>query len=55
MVSTLIIIRNIYRAANWHIRMVSEGSWFDTEDRSNVFWKFRFVITGINYIWNLLK
>ncbi len=29
--------------------MVSEGS-CDTEDGSNGFWKFSFVITDINYI-----
>ncbi len=32
--STLIIIWNIYWAANQHIRMISEGS-CDTEDWSN--------------------
>jgi len=36
------------RAANQHIRMISEGS-CDTEDRSNML-KIQLYITGINYI-----
>ncbi len=31
---TLILIRNVYRAANQHIRIISEGS-CETEDLSN--------------------
>jgi len=38
--STLIIIIKVYRAANQHIRMISEGS-CDTEDWTRC-WKFSF-------------
>ncbi len=47
----LIIIRNIYWAANQHIRIITEGS-CDTEDGSN---DNSAVITEINYILQYIK
>jgi len=46
--STLITIRNVSRASNHHIRVISEGS-CDTEDWSNDA-ENSALITGINYI-----
>jgi len=43
--STLIIIINVYRAANHHIIMISEGSYDWSNDARN-----SALITGINYI-----
>ncbi len=51
--STLIIIRNVSRAANRHIRMISEGS-CDTEDWSNDA-ENSALITEINYILKYIK
>ncbi len=50
---TLIIIRNIFWAANQHIRMISEGS-CDTEDCSYDA-ENSALITGINYILKYIK
>ncbi len=46
--STFIIIRNVYWAANQHIRMISEGS-CDTKDWRN-YAENSALITAINYI-----
>jgi len=46
--SLMIIIGNVFWAANQHIRMISEVS-FDTEDWSNDA-ENSALITGINYI-----
>ncbi len=54
MIIIIIIILNVSWAANQHITMISEGS-CDTEDWSNICWKFRFVITGLNYILKYIK
>ncbi len=50
----LIIIRNIARAPNQHIKKISKGS-CDTEDGSNGCWKSSFAIRGINHILKKIK
>ncbi len=45
MLSTLILIRNVYLVVNQHIRMISEGSC----DTGVMMLKIQFYITGIKY------